>query len=337
VSKFDQCIILFGGSSEERMVSVASAQNLSRTIPEAALWFWAQSGEIYLVGQGELAAHEDPFIKMFSPKIGPEFPSIEASLREMEDKTIIIGLHGTEGEDGTLQALLEKHRIRFTGSDSKSSRLAFDKRKTKILAATHDIETVADLAIDEFNESNVNLLNLFFNTHQKIVLKPLSNGSSYGLYIISTSEQLNSAVKEIQGKKNMLYMAESFIQGREITVGIWQKSVSSVLALPCSEIRLIPGGQFDYQGKYLGKGVEEITPAPLDADQTKACQDLAVKLHRLLGCCGYSRTDMILTENGPILLEINTLPGLTKASFIPQQLAAINVDLRSFFDTQIAY
>jgi D-alanine-D-alanine ligase len=85
----------------------------------------------------------------------------------------------------------------------------------------------------------------------------------------------------------------------------------------------------------LGQGVEEVTPAQLTEKETLACQELALKLHFVIGCKGYSRTDMILTEDGPILLEINTLPGLTKASFIPQQLAAIKVDLRSFFEAQL--
>ena len=334
MSQFDHCIILFGGSSEERRVSVASAQNLSQNIPEATLWFWSQTGQIYIMNQTELSQHSDAFTKEFIPASSSAFSSLEESLSSMRNKSIIIGLHGTEGEDGTLQSLLEKNSIRFTGSDSISSQLAFDKRETKKRAALNGLSTVADLALNTFDQAEQDSLNQFFKEHTKIVLKPLSNGSSVGLYIIESSDQLHQAIREILSKP-MAYMAETFIEGREITVGVWQKNKSECIALPCSEVRLIPGGQFDYQGKYLGLGVEELTPAPLRESETKACQDLALKLHKILGCRGYSRTDMILTKNGPVLLEINTLPGLTKASFIPQQLAAIQIDLRSFFETQI--
>jgi D-alanine-D-alanine ligase len=334
VSQFDHCIILFGGSSEERRVSVATAINLSQKIPEAALWFWSQTGQIFIITQTELSQHSDAFTKEFTPSSSPAFNSLDESLGSMKDKVIIIGLHGTEGEDGTLQSLLEKNHIRFTGSDSISSQLAFDKRETKKRAALNGLSTVADLALNSFDQTEQDSLKQFYKEHKKIVLKPLSNGSSVGLYIIETSDQLNTAINEIRSRP-MAYMAEAFIAGREITVGVWQKNKTECTSLPCSEVRLIPGGQFDYQGKYLGKGVEELTPAPLSETETKACQSLALKLHQIIGCRGYSRTDMILTGNGPVLLEINTLPGLTKASFIPQQLAAIQVDLRSFFETQI--
>lgn len=334
MSQFNHCIILFGGSSEERKVSAASAQNLSQKIPEATLWFWSQTGEIHIVTQAELCQHSEAFTKEFSPTSSPAFSSLKESLDSMKNKVIIIGLHGTEGEDGTLQSLLEKNQINFTGSDSISSQLAFDKRETKKRAASNGLSTVADLPLNTFDHSEREALERFYQEHKKIVLKPLSNGSSFGLYIIEALDELNKAIKEISIRP-MAYMAEAFVQGREITVGVWDQEKEKCIPLPCSEVRLIPGGRFDYQGKYLGQGVEELTPAPLSESETRSCQDLALKLHKILGCRGYSRTDMILTENGPVLLEINTLPGLTKASFIPQQLKAIQVDLRSFFETQI--
>ena len=146
---------------------------------------------------------------------------------------------------------------------------------------------------------------------------------------------MSQAIGTIKGKGIIPYMAEPFIAGREITVGVWQKNYHKTIALPCSEVRVLQGGQFDYQGKYLGKGIQELTPAPLTGDESKACQELALKLHFMIGCKGYSRTDMILSDKGPVILEINTLPGLTKASFIPQQLLAIKTDLRAFFSAQI--
>jgi D-alanine-D-alanine ligase len=107
------------------------------------------------------------------------------------------------------------------------------------------------------------------------------------------------------------------------------------VALPVSEVKLEEDAAFDYAGKYLGKGTTEVTPAVLTQAEWEAAQTLAVLAHRAVGCYGYTRTDMILTASGPVFLEINTLPGLTKASFIPQQLAASGRDLTMFLNTQL--
>ena len=332
---FKNCIILFGGSSEERLVSVASAQNLGKNIPEATLWFWNKQNQIFDKNHADVTDHPNPFTEEFKPKTASTSPTLESALETMGKRAIIICLHGTEGEDGTLQAKLETKGIPFTGSGSASSSEAFDKRTTKIKAQVNNLPVVEDLVIHQFSEAEEKSLYDFFLKHGKIVLKPLANGSSVGLYIISQKSELDEAIKSIKAKGAIPYITEPFITGREITVGVWQRGDLSLTVLPCSEVRLIPGGQFDYQGKYLGKGVEELTPAPLSEDESVACQAIALRLHEIMKCRGYSRTDMILTEKGPILLEINTLPGLSKASFIPQQLNVINVSLREFFEEQL--
>lgn len=332
---FKDCVVLFGGSSEERLVSVASAQNLSSHLPEVTLWFWSIDGKIFEIKHDELRSHQNAFIETFIPKDAAKFSSIEDALPGLKGKFLILGLHGTQGEDGRLQALLEMHQIRFTGSDARASALAFDKRLTKKMAKSHNISVVSDLALSEFSASEEAALADLLNKHGKIVLKPLANGSSVGLYIIESQKELTAALESIKSKGKIPYMSEPFVTGREITVGVWQKSSSEIIPLPCSEVRITQGGQFDYQGKYLGKGVEEITPAELTASEASACQAVALKVHQIIGCKGYSRTDMVLTKTGPVLLEINTLPGLTKASFIPQQLHAINVNLRDFFEAQL--
>jgi D-alanine-D-alanine ligase len=332
---FENCIILFGGSSEERLVSVASAQNLVSYIPEATLWFWNKRNEVFKIAPEELKNHTNAFTEEFKTSATANFSTLEQALGVVGDRTIIICLHGTEGEDGTLQAKLEAKGIRFTGSDSKSSAQAFDKRATKLKARSHNLPVAEDLAILNFSDFEVNQLKEFLTKHKKIVLKPLANGSSIGLYVVSSDKEFQDALRDIKSKSTSTYICEPFISGREITVGVWQRADSSLTVLPCSEVRLIPGGQFDYQGKYLGKGVEELTPAPLSEDESVACQAVALRLHEIMNCRGYSRTDMILTEQGPILLEINTLPGLSKGSFIPQQLKVIDVTLKDFFQEQL--
>lgn len=329
-------LILFGGSSEERLVSVASAQNLRQHLPEAKLIFMAPNGAIHEVSPSELSGHQDPFTKPFHPGSPAFAGSIEAALPVLKGHTFVLALHGTEGEDGSLQALLERHHIAFTGSGAKASRQSFDKKLTKEMARKNHLPVTEDLLLTHPTEKEDQAqLTGFFKTHQKIVLKPVANGSSVGLFIIENESGLNDALKKLRSDVGS-YLAERFISGREITVGVRQLPNGKNVALPCSEVRVHQGRQFDYEGKYLGHGVQELTPAPIGPEETLACQRLAIQVHEMMGCAGYTRTDMILTERGPILLEINTLPGLSKASFIPQQLHAAGETLKSFFAEQIA-
>ncbi len=332
---FNDCVILFGGSSEERLVSVASAQNIATVIPEATLWFWTKEGKVHEVSQGELAGHAEAFTKEFSSKTAAISPSLETALPGLKNKTIIIALHGTEGEDGTLQKTLEKMNIAFTGTGGIASEKAFNKILTKKIAKENGLSVAGELVVDDLEPATVKRLGEFLSQHKKIVLKPLANGSSVGLHIISSDDDLAKALPAIRKSGYLPYVSEPFVTGREITVGVREDAHNKLSPLPCSEVRVLQGRNFDYQGKYLGSGVEELTPAPLTKEESEACQNLALKLHAAMGCKGYSRTDMILTEKGPVLLEINTLPGLSKASFIPQQLKVAGISVRDFFLEQI--
>jgi D-alanine-D-alanine ligase len=332
---FNDCVILFGGSSEERLVSVASAQNISTVIPESALWFWTKEGMVHEVTSLELGAHAEAFTKEFSPKSPVKASTLEEALKSITGKTIIIALHGTEGEDGTLQAMLEKMKIPFTGTGAAASEKAFNKAMTKAIARDHGVNVAPELIVENVEPATVKKLENFLEMNKKIVLKPLANGSSVGLHIINTKQDLEKALPAIKTSGYLPYVSEPFITGREITVGVREDATHAISPLPCSEVRVIQGRQFDYQGKYLGSGVEELTPAPLTKEESEACQKLAMSIHKAIGCKGYSRTDMILTDKGPVLLEINTLPGLSKASFIPQQLRAAGITVRDFFLEQI--
>jgi D-alanine-D-alanine ligase len=119
-------------------------------------------------------------------------------------------------------------------------------------------------------------------------------------------------------------------------VGVVEGPGGSLRALPCSEVRLDEGFAFDFEGKYLGRGTTEVTPAEVEPALAQAAQALAITAHRALGCEGYTRTDLILTARGPVYLETNTLPGLTRRSFIPQQLAAEGTSVQAFLEGQLA-
>lgn len=332
----DDVVLLFGGNSSERRVSVASAQNVSRLLSSAALWFWSPSGAVHRATAEELLAHGDTFTRDFAPKAGAAFPTLADALESADarGRAFLLALHGGDGENGTVQRALEVRHLAFTGSGSAASARAFDKAQTKALAAAKGV-AVADARVltPKDAKATAAALDELLASHPRWVLKPLADGSSHGLVHLKAQAQVPEAAQVLAGL-GLTYLAEVFIEGRELTVGVVDEG-SGPLALPVSEVRFAPDAAFDYAGKYLGRGTEEITPAQLSDAEREAAQRLAVATHQAVGCEGYSRTDMILTAQGPVLLEINTLPGLTKASFIPQQLAAAGKDLKAFLEAQL--
>ena len=325
------------------MVSVASSQNLSAQYQFAELWYFHRNGSVSRATPEEIQQHQRPFETEFTPKAPPFAKSLEAALPELKNKAVFLGFHGTEGEDGQMQALLEKNKIPFTGSGSKSSALCFDKLIAKDVVAKAGV-AVAEHLVVEASKNPAKELASFYKKHGRIVVKPVASGSSFGLFIVTSEEILQKAIAGIQSLPYGKFLAEAFVEGRELTVGVWDQpaqpnqpaqSGSDVLALPPSEVILNQGSSFDYEGKYLGKGSTEVTPAHQEPSQKTAAHELAVKAHKALGCYGYSRTDMILTNEGPIFLETNTLPGMTRASFVPQQLEAAGLKLKDFIQSQL--
>ncbi len=329
-------VILFGGSSSERLVSVASAQNVSRFIAGADPWFLDPSGAVTPVSPAELAAHTRPFEVPFVPSTLPRWPTLRAALEAPESvgKTFFLALHGGEGENGAVQRALERQRLAFTGSGSVASAHAFDKVRAKQLAVAKGARVATARELPPMSKAEaVQALTELLALHPRWVLKPQADGSSHGLFHLRSPLDVEGTAESLASMQ-LPYLAEVFVEGRELTVGVVDEEGGAV-ALPVSEVRLVPGGSFDYAGKYLGRGTEEITPAELTDAERAAAQQLALLTHRAVQCEGYSRTDMILTADGPVLLEINTLPGLTKASFIPQQLAAANRDVAAFLHHQL--
>jgi D-alanine-D-alanine ligase len=328
-------IILFGGASAERRVSVASGQNLSATLPDATLWFLNPHGAIYEISPASLARHDRPFETDFIPPVSATFQNLDSALASARDSVFLLGLHGGEGEDGTLQKKFEAWPVAFTGSGALASKKAFDKVWAKKLAVELGIRTAPQLEINAGQGSETTTrLTEFFMKHRQVIIKPVAGGSSIGLFRLHEQSQIAPIVEEINQQKGCSFLAETFVAGKEITVGIFEEG-KNLVALPPSEVRLDPNCAFDYEGKYLGKGSLEITPAEISVADTQACQKLAQSIHQTLGCFGYSRTDIIIGEQGPVFLEINTLPGLTRASFIPQQLTAANIPFADFLTSQV--
>lgn len=329
-------VIVFGGSSSERLVSVASAQNVSTHLPEAECWFIAKDGPVFIVDRALLAFHQRPFEHELVPEGAPTWPSLAAALDDprARGKTFFLALHGGDGENGTTQKLFEAKGLAFTGSDSRASAAAFDKATARTLAAAKGARIAEAVQFPPSTvEQLISGLKGLLAKAPRWVLKPQADGSSHGLFHLINASEIDDIAQKISAL-HIPYLAEVFIAGRELTVGVVQTE-GGIEALPVSEVRVVPGGAFDYAGKYLGKGTEELTPAPLEPAERDAAQALGLLTHQAVGCFGYTRTDMILTSGGPVLLEINTLPGMTRASFIPQQLAAAGRDVKAFLDSQL--
>ncbi|MEA2490097.1 MAG: D-alanine-D-alanine ligase, partial [Acidobacteriota bacterium] len=175
-------IVLFGGSSDERHVSVASAQNILRALPGSLAWFWAPAGAVHDVAVDEVLAHQRPFELDFVPSRPALWPDLEQALDTLpvEDPLFLLALHGGTGEDGTVQGMLERRGIPFTGSGAEASAAAFDKGRAKdmVRERVRIAESRVARNADEVREVVADLL----GRHERIVLKPLAAGSSRGLF-----------------------------------------------------------------------------------------------------------------------------------------------------------
>ena len=323
-------IVLFGGTSDERHVSVASAQNVLRALEgggSVLAWFQAPGGAVHDVGVREVLAHERPFVNDFVPSRPAIFPDVEQALDTLpvDDPVFLLALHGTGGEDGTLQRLFEARGLPFTGSGAEASAAAFDKDRAKELVK--GVVRLAESRVVRDGAGVRDVIADMLSRHERIVLKPLAGGSSRGLYFLGRGDEPPTDLR-------LPYILEQFVSGRELTCGVFDRD-GRPYALPVIEIEVDPNRTFDYAGKYLGAGTREICPANIPEEMAHAAQAAALAAHVALGCEGYSRTDLIAAQDGIYFLETNTLPGLTTSSLVPQELAAVGISFREFLERQL--
>ena len=227
-----------------------------------------------------------------------------------------IALHGKYGEDGTIQAFLEGKKIPYTGSRVSASVLGMNKLATKqFLSAYH-------YPMPDYYVSTSPLKTLPSSFMFPVILKPVDGGSSVDVFVADSEDELrqfSAMLHRIYGT----FLLESFIDGKEITVGVLE--MPDPVALPVLELR--PCNRFyDYDAKYTPGATEFVIPAEISEKETLAIQALAKQAHTLLGCRGMSRVDMIVhPDQGPKLLEVNTVPGLTNTSDLPAQARAYGI------------
>jgi len=242
---------------------------------------------------------------------------------------VFIAMHGEYGEDGQLQSLLEKEKILYTGSNSLVSRLAMDKEKTcrRLLKKNIKCPPFVVFKKGRLAKSCLPLVKLGL----PVVVKPNNLGSSVGMSSVTNISQLLPAINKALAHSPEV-MIQRFISGRELTCGVLEIN-GQPIALPPTEI--IPKGQklFDYRAKYTPGASQEITPARLPEKTIKQAQQITLKAYKAIGCSSYARVDMILGNDQQIyFLEINTLPGLTSTSLVPQAARAAGFNFPRLLD-----
>jgi D-alanine-D-alanine ligase len=317
--------ILFGGSSKERLVAVASAQALHRALPEADLWFWDADDRVYATASADLLGHARPFEEPFVPR-GAPIGALPAALDRAaaEQRLLVLGLHGGAAENGELQVMCEIRGIPFTGSGSAASHLAFDKVAAKRFAALAGVRCASGVALEDLDAA--------LARHGRLIAKPARDGSSYGLIFVNGQQDL---VAVRHAAETEPYLIEPFVEGPEATCAVLERADGTLLALPPIEIIPAEGG-FDYTAKYLAKSTQEICPARFAPEVNAQIMAAALQAHRAMSCAGYSRSDFIIGADGPVYLETNTLPGLTAASLYPKALAAEGIAFVDFLHGQVA-
>jgi D-alanine-D-alanine ligase len=228
-----------------------------------------------------------------------------------------ITIHGTFGEDGQLQEILEERGVAYTGDGVEASQAAFDKILSKEKFREHDVVTPEWEVIEVGQRPTISV---------PLVVKPARQGSTVGVVIVKDASELDSAMAEA-AKYDRKLLIEKFVSGRELTIGILGDQ-----ALPILEI--IPkGGFYDFNNKYpflnpqAGGGAEHVCPAKIDSNKTKQIQNQALHAFRALGLVVYGRVDVLLPDSGnPSVLEVNTIPGMTEASLLPEAAAAAGIN-----------
>ena len=313
--------VLMGGTSSERNVSLASGIRIVQAL--------RSNGHKVIAldpARGVISAAEER--ELATGKVGTEPPSLEAlskfaegtflpnltSMKEIKDADVaFLALHGGQGEDGTIQALLDMAHVKYTGSGHLSSALAMDKDLSKKLFRVADVKTADWLMAPATTEQVEGMLGL------PVIVKPSKQGSTVGLTLVKKRSDLPGAITEAL-KYDDEVMIERFVPGRELTVG-----VLGDVALPVGEI-ISKHEIYDYECKYTAGMATEEFPAKISPEATERVQKQALAAFKSLKLRGYARIDFRLTTEGEFYcLEANTLPGMTELSLIPQGAAAMGI------------
>ena len=283
--KKKKIVVLLGGVSAEKNVSLKTGKYVSKSLKKQG----------YQVKEIKVTSNKNNLIK---------------SLKEFEPDFVFNALHGYFGEDGKVQKILDKLKLKYSHSNSKSSEIAMDKKKTKLIFNKIGVPYPKDILVNS-NSFNKKLRKLKFK--YPLVIKPVNEGSSLGVKICKSINEL----KKYKLKKKINYMIEEFIPGRELTVGILNNKALDIIELKTKK------NFYDYKSKYTKGMTKYIIPASIPKDIENKCKKYTEKIHKFLKCKGVTRTDFRFDQNKTLgkdlyVLEINTQPGMTPLSLVPK-------------------
>jgi D-alanine-D-alanine ligase len=240
---------------------------------------------------------------------------------------IFIGIHGTPGEDGRLQGYFDLLNLPYTSCDAATSAITFNKRYTVAVAAFSGIPVARSVHI--FRHSPMSAEAILSGLRLPVFVKPNNGGSSIGMSRVNVASDLDAALEKAFREDDQV-LVEEFIAGREFTIGVF-RSGGDVITLPFTEV-ITHNEFFDYQAKYEGKS-HEVTPAECSPEMAEQVRSTAKKVYQVFNCRGIVRMDFIYHEGEqrPYLLEINTVPGQSEHSIVPQQVRANGWELRDFY------
>jgi D-alanine-D-alanine ligase len=319
--------VLFGGTSEEREVSIASAAQIIPTLRrlghnvsavDTATGRLDSAAERRLLASG--VAPEPPSDAQIASVRGRAIALSASAFNIREVDLVFLALHGGAGEDGRIQAMLDLAGLAYTGSNHIASAAAMDKDLSKRLFRSVEVPTPNWLMAPSTADAVDRALGW------PVVVKPNKQGSTVGLTVVREPSRLQDAIDRA-GAYDSEVMLEVFIAGREFTVGILEGE-----ALPVGEI-IAPGEVFDYQSKYQAGGAREVFPADIDPAESLQLQQLALRVHTVLKLGAYSRIDFRRDGQGRYwCLEANSLPGMTATSLLPQAAKAAGIEFPQLLD-----
>ena len=313
--------IIMGGYSSEVEISLKSGQVVYQNI----------SKEKYNTFKVHIL--KDKWVLV--DDIGNEFPinkhdfSTEIKGKKIKFDCVFNAIHGHPGEDGTILAYFELIDLKHTSAPFYQMALTFNKRDCLSVAKQYGVKTAKSYFLNEGDSINVD--EIIARVGLPCFVKPNNAGSSFGISKAKTAAEMIPAIEKAFREDSQI-LIEEFLDGPEITIGVFEYK-GKIKVLPMTEI-VSENEFFDYEAKYLGKS-QEITPARISNEIHEKLEKLAAHVYQILNMSGFSRSEYILVNDEPYFLEMNTVPGLTTASLIPQQAEAAGISLEELFHNAI--
>ena len=316
--------LVSGGYSGEAEISHKSAITVGNNI----------DGDKFIFYNIDISPTEWVYINEANERLAvnrEDFSVTDSTGNKVTFDAVLLCIHGTPGEDGKLQGYFDMLKLPYTSCDAATSALTFNKRFTVAVAAFGGINVAKSLLV--FKHTAVSAEEILANLKLPVFVKPNNGGSSLGISKVNFSEELEAALAKAFAVDDQV-LVEEFIKGREFTIGVF-KTKGQIITLPITEI-ITHKEFFDFEAKYQGLS-EEITPALLNETSANAISAAALQAYKVLNCRGVVRIDFILEEasNKPFMLEVNTVPGQSAASIIPQQVMAMGWNLKDFYTAMI--